>query len=238
MEDEGLVILYEVHSEQAVSETETLLLPTPPTFVKFRVGRETQQSRRCIGLMLAAFKVCFCSLGLWGHQAWNNIPRVLLGIICFYHIFFMPYCGALPCSKSSYHNLTESEKRRCHSLKIEYIAVVTLAMASILSCLVFIGCCVARKCKKLVLLAQPSQSRDINECDIFILFLAFLTTNVLLTVSVILFYQIDTSTLSLPDYLFCNILIPTGNVTFFFLQWVSVNICHIFAACCFALGKL
>ena len=229
MEDEGLVILYEIHSEPAVSETETLLLPTPPTF-------ETVQK------MYWVYAGCFQSLLLFawfmGTSSVEQYPSCFTWHHFFYHIFFMPYCGALPCSKSSYHNLTESEKRRCHSLKIEYIAIVTLAMASILSCLVFIGCCVARKCKKLVLLAQPSQSRDINECDIFILFLAFLTTNVLLTVSVILFYQIDTSTLSLPDYLFCNILIPTGNVTFFFLQWVSVNICHIFAACCFALGKL
>ena len=238
MADEGLE--YEIppsHSEPANSETEPLLSPTQSTFEKFRDGRETHQPSRWIRLTLAAFEVCFCLLGLWGHRAWNNIPRVLLVIVCVYYLISVTVCWPLqPCSNN--RNLTEPDKRKCHINEMLLMGDVTLAMASILSCLSFIFCCAATKCKELVLFS-PSEPRDIDKADIFILFLAFLITNVLLAVSFVFSYLIDFSASPpLPDNLFCNKGSSTIHVTFFFLQWVSLNICHIFAACCFALGKL
>ena len=33
----------------------------------FRHGRDVQHTNRCAASMLIVFKICFCSLGLWGH---------------------------------------------------------------------------------------------------------------------------------------------------------------------------
>ena len=214
-----------------------LLRLAPPTSERFRDEQETHQSSRWIRFTLTAFKVYFCLLGLWGHRAWSNIPRVLLVIVCVYYLISVAVCWPLqPCSNN--RNLTEPDKRKCHINEMLLMGDVTLAMASILSCLCFICCCEATKCKKLFLFS-PSQSMDIDKADIFIFFLAILFTNVLLAVSFVFSCLIDLSAPPpLPDNLFCNKGSSTIHVTFFFLQWVSLNICHIFAARCFALGKL
>ena len=54
----------------------------------FRQGREAQHTNRCIASMLNVFKICFCSLGLWGHQLWNYIPRVLFTLVCIFQTIY------------------------------------------------------------------------------------------------------------------------------------------------------
>ena len=56
--------------------------------IDFRSGRETLQRSKCDTLVLAIFKICFCSLGLWGHQLGNYIPRVLVGAIVLYQAVY------------------------------------------------------------------------------------------------------------------------------------------------------
>ena len=69
--------------------------------IDFRSGRETLQRSKCDTLVPAIFKICFCSLGLWGHQLWNYIPRVLVGAIVVYQAVYDYYvvlgCPSFDC---------------------------------------------------------------------------------------------------------------------------------------------
>ena len=69
--------------------------------IDFRSGRETLQRSKCDTLVPAIFKICFCSLGLWGHQLWNYIPRVLVGAIVLYQAVYDFYvvlgCPSFDC---------------------------------------------------------------------------------------------------------------------------------------------
>ena len=72
------------------NETEPLLRPeSSATYLHFRPGREPQQANRFTAFVLSVFKVTFCSLGLWGHQTWNYIPRVLFSAICIFPTVFL-----------------------------------------------------------------------------------------------------------------------------------------------------
>ena len=62
-----------------------------PTYLSFRLGREERETDKCNGIVLAVFKVWFCSLGLSGHQAWNYVPRVLVCVICVYQAVYYLY---------------------------------------------------------------------------------------------------------------------------------------------------
>ena len=64
----------EVHNERE-------RLVQPQTYLHFRQRRAPRQASRCT-VILTLFKIIFCSLGLWGHRAWNYIPRVLFITIC------------------------------------------------------------------------------------------------------------------------------------------------------------
>ena len=63
--------------DETPNERERLVQPEPPIFMRFRQGREQLAANRCTCLILTVFKIIFCSLGLWGHRAWNYIPRFL-----------------------------------------------------------------------------------------------------------------------------------------------------------------
>ena len=77
------------------------LLPDNRQQIDFRSGRETLQRSKCDTLVLAIFKICFCSLGLWGQQLWNYIPRVLVGAIVLYQAVYDFYvvlgCPSFDC---------------------------------------------------------------------------------------------------------------------------------------------
>ena len=86
-----------------------------PTYLRFRQDRQPQNAGGwyvCPGRILRAFKVVFCSFGLWGHQKLNYIPRFLFVMICItqagYQIsldFSYPY---FDCNyyKKTHHNKT------------------------------------------------------------------------------------------------------------------------------------
>ena len=71
-----------------------------------------------------------------------------------------------------------------HAYQVAYISNAILAMASILSCLAFIGCCMVGKRQKSALMC-PSEFmiKEIAQVNLFRLFLAFLIMIVLLTTS-------------------------------------------------------
>ena len=82
VEEEGEDEEFYDASDEVHNENERLVQPRPPTYLRFRQGREPQLARRYTGLILTVFKIIFCSLGLWGHRAWNYIPRVLFVTFC------------------------------------------------------------------------------------------------------------------------------------------------------------
>ena len=293
MEQEGLGREIEIYNEPADRETEPLLPPTPPAapYEKFRVGREPQQLKRWIMPALFALKISFWSLGMRGYRVWKYISYTLLVIVCAYYIFFKAYCDPLQSCP-----LRKMEERTLyHAYQVAFISNAILAMASILSCLAFISCCMVGKCKTSALMC-PSEAmiKEIDQANLFMLFLAFLTMIVLKTTSMIFASFIDpisvrsvinwtdwtdiseadavsgnptphfhadfvkpvrehvsptelvshNSTCKLvrlsprSDVPFCKALGDSEDVTQFFLHFISLNICHIFAAVCMVLGKL
>ena len=292
MEQEGLGREIEIYNEPADRETEPLLPPTPPAapYEKFRVGREPQQLKRWIMPALFALKISFWSLGMRGYRVWKYITYTLLVMVCAYYMFFKLYCDPLQSCP-----LRKMEDRTpYHAYRVAYISNLILAMASILSCLAFIGCCMGAGKRQTSALMCPSEflTKEVDQVNLFRLFLAFLIMIVLLTTSliftsltektsVIYWTNISEATVSgmapsnnhykgpsahsasfgarmttepvshKKTNLTCKIrLSPGPNVprlceaiasadsSQFLLHFISLNICHIFAAVCMVLGKL
>ena len=150
--------------DEALEEEEPLL--RPPTYLNFRLGRETQRSRRRTRFVLPAFKVCFCSLGLWGQKAWNYIPRVFFSTVCIYQAVF--------------EFDTEKKFQRFFELS---------STAAVLSYLVFIGCFIVAK-RKDSALVSPSQTmmKDIHTTELFLLFFAFVFIYVMPSLAAFIYY--------------------------------------------------
>lgn len=168
--EEGLNGRDEVHTE-----TEPLLHQVQrPQFryLNFRVGREPLRVSKSTKFVRLVLKFCFCSLGLWGHQAWNYILRVLFSAICVYQAFFETHlivgCPLFDCD---FNTTEQTHKDDLQTGKTFYLL---LSVAAIISYLSFIGCLVAAK-RKDSALASPSQSMmDIDSVDVYLLFVAFL----------------------------------------------------------------
>ena len=153
MEEESLVRRDQIQSEPISIGTEALHHPYSPTYLKFRIGREAQRCSKCIRFVLAVLKVCFCSLGLWGHQFWNYIPRVLICTAGIYLVFFVSYFDVSPhkCYNIKYSNSTDAKKQEpSHGYIIGVIDITIFTVASTFSFLVFIGCFMAAKRKESV----------------------------------------------------------------------------------------
>ena len=284
MEQEGLGREIEIYNEPADRETEPLLPPTPPAapYEKFRVGRESQQLKRWIMPALFALKISFWSLGMRGYRVWKYIIYTLLFLVCAYYIFFKAYCD--PLQSCPLRKMDQEARPLYHAYQVAYISNAILAMASILSWLAFIGCCIVGKRKTWALMC-PSEFMvgEIDQVNLFMLFLAFLIMIVLLTTSMIFtsltektsdINWISEATVSrkadkyihamslgrglskhvphnFKKNLTCKIRLSPGpevprlceaisseDYTQFFLHFISLNICHIFAAVCMVLGKL
>ena len=148
MEKKGLVGREEVidnePNDREIREMKPLLVPTQPIYVKFRQGRETLAPVKSSELALDVFKVCFSSVGLWNHQAWNFMPRVLLATVCLYQVSYSLYFDVLEKCRLNYRNETEKEKIALeHSTYTEHIAEALLNLASVSSFLVF-TCCISQ----------------------------------------------------------------------------------------------
>ena len=246
MEEENLATGDGIHNESAGSELEPLLARQQPAYLNFRSGREQKDTDKCTRFVLTVFKFCFCSLGLWGHQAWNYIPRVLLGAVCIFQVFYVLCVDAFKkCSNSNYSNFPDANKQLPALFGHDISGTIDgsiFSLASVFSYLVFIGCFMAAK-RKDSALVSPSQAlmRDIARKDISLLFFAFALLILFLLSSMSLFDLIlidKPADIGLADGLFCKRFLSTGAVTQLLLLWVSLNTCHIFAVSCLALGKL
>ena len=219
-------------------EQQPLLPRQETTSDNFRDDREQQESDKFSRIMLGIFKFCFCSLGLWSHQAWNYIPRVIVGIICIYQAVYDFYvvlgsrgfdCGFLQNSTDK----NSSHQKGDRQLSNAVYTIVSLA--AVISYLLFIGCFVVAK-RKDSALVPPSETmmRDLDRKDVWWLSFAFFLITALYLCSVAVFYAIVWSQ---PRGSYFDEL-TTGVGSQFFAQWTAITICHVFAVSSFTLGEL
>lgn len=198
------------------NETEPFLRPeSSATYLHFRPGREPQQANRFTAFVLSVFKVTFCSLGLWGHQTWNYIPRVLFSAICIFPTVFWIF------------NFNRISRRDVTTPDICF--TLSVSLAGLLSYIVFTDCFIAAG-RKDSALVSPSETMmlDIQRTDILLLFLAFVFIIISFLSSWVLSLKVEPT--SVP-----------GEAAFtvqYLAHWASVTTCHVFAVSSFTLSKL
>ena len=204
-------------------EEEPLL---PSTYLHFRVGRERKHASIYARFVWAVFKFCFCSIGLWGHQAWNYIPRVLFSVLCVCQVLFMFHFIMSGCQDFLCSSNTIAPKT--NDLGTEDIFYGLLSVAAVISYLTFIVSFMATKRKNSALVC-PSQSMvDVHRVtEMYLLFVAFLFIYTMSGWTVLLYTMED------------NITSATrvGAICMCLAHWASVNACNIFAVSSFALGE-
>jgi len=223
----------------ANDEEQHLIPPPPPTYVYFRLGREQHDVDKRKGFVLNIFKVTFCLLGLWSHQAWNFIPRVLVTAICVYQVVYDFYvvlgCHGFDCS--FLQNSTDSKKPSHHKddRHIANTVYTIVSLAAVVSYVLFIGCFIVARRKDSALVA-PSESlqEDLETPNVWCLYFAFVIITVLYLTSVAMFYAIIWSQ---PRNSYFDIL-ATGVGMQLLAQWTAITTCHVFAVSSFTLGEL
>lgn len=216
MEDQRLDELSETQNE-----TEPLLRPeSSATYLHFRPGREPQQANRFTAFVLSVFKVTFCSLGLWGHQTWNYIPRVLFSAICIFPTVFWIF-NFNRISRQDITTPDTSTEIICFTLLVP--------LAGLLSYIVFTDCFIAAG-RKDSALVSPSETMmlDIQRTDIFLLFLAFVFIIISFLSTWVLSLKIQPT--DVPD--------EAAFTVQYLAHWTSVTTCLVFAVSSFTLGKL
>ena len=227
-----------INNEPNDREMKPLLVPTQPVYVKFRQGRETLAPVKSNELALNVFKVCFSSVGLWNHQAWNFIPRILLATVCLYQVCYSLYFDVLDKCRLNYRNETEKEKMAMeHSTYTEHIAEALLNLASVSSFLVFTCCFMVAKRKRSACVLPSLSAIENNDRKITLtLFAFFIFTTLLLASAIGLLYNTSIE-IKLVEGSFCRHILVAAIAVQFLLHWVALNICHIFAFSSLALGE-
>ena len=218
------------------------LIPPPPEpiYVHFRLGREQHDVDKCNAFVLNIFKVSFCSLGLWSHQAWNFIPRVLVIAICGYQAVYDFYvvlgCHGFDCS--FLQNSTSSKKPSHHKddRQLANAVYTIVSVGAVVSYVLFIGCFLVARRKDSALVA-PSESlkKDLESSNVWCMYFAFVIITVLYLTSVVMFYAIIWN--SQPRNSYFDIL-ATGVGMQLLAQWTAITSCHVFAISSFTLGEL
>lgn len=237
MEEENIAGRDQVASESIDVDMEESLYPQPPMYFNFRLGRDAQQTTKCIKFALSALNLSFCFLGLWGHQKWKYIPRLLICALAIYKVFFWSYIDVFQKCGSFNYSSEAMELALRHGNVIGNIDLTIFAMGSIFSYLVFVGCFMAAK-RKVSALVTPSQliSKDIEKRGAFVLFLGLLISTLLLLCSAVLYFKLLHDNVIIEET-YCKTLVATGEAAKFLLHWVSIVTCHIFAVSSLALGR-
>lgn len=226
--------------EQVQEEEREPILPTQPTYMRFRPGRQRQDVDKCYGFVLNIFRITFCSLGLWSYRTWNCIPRVLVSLICIYQAVYDFYvvlgCHGFDCS--FLQNSTDSKKPSNHKddRHVANAVYTIVSLAAVISYLLFIRCFIIAKRKDSALVA-PSDSLkdDLNRADGWWLCFIFIVITALYLSSVTVFYAIIWNSQPRDSYF---TILATGVGAQFLAQWTAITTCHVFAVSAFTIGKL
>ena len=228
-------VVDEGERDEGPNEREPLLQPT--LYLRFRQGRQPQNAGGwsvCSGLILLVFKVVFCSLGLWGHQKWNCIPRFLFFMICLtqvgLQISFDYSCPFFDCKyyNKTHHNMTSE------SLHTREMCFTIFCLAALLSYSFFLICLIASTSQDSAMMSpSKSMAEVIDRKEITLLFFVFIIimASFLSGLGVLLFiieFKGD------HEYVKYICLMAT---TIVLTHWTSFNTCHVFAISSFSLGK-
>ena len=161
-----------VREDGGPNEREPLLNIQPP-HSRFRQGRQSQNAGRwtvCSGLILPVFKAFFCSLGLWGNQTWNYIPRVLFFMTCMTQAVFQisADCGCpyFDC------NYTYTSKE---FLPTREMCFTIFSLAAYLSYSIFLVCLIVSSNRDSSMMSPCKTMADVvDRKEITLLFVAFI----------------------------------------------------------------
>lgn len=194
------------------NETDPLVSP-----IRQNVGGCSEGS----GLRFPFFKVVFSSLGLWGHQKWNYIPRALFFIFSItqavYQISVDCGCPLFDCNNNTYATPMSL-------LPTRHICFTIFSIAACLSYSVFIVCLIAYSSENSVRMSPSESMLDVDDRkEISWLFFAFTIVMALFLSGVVLLFRNDIR------YVIAATVVLT--------HWASFNTCHVFAMSCLSLGK-
>lgn len=206
-------------------------------YLRFRQGRQPQNAGgwSCSGLILAVFKVVFCSLGLWGHQKWNYIPRVLFVMICItqagYQISADCGCQYFDCShyNKTHHNKTEEflqTRRMCFTI---------FSLAAFLSYLIFLVCLIASRSEVSSMMSPCESVADVvDRKEITLLFFIFIIIMASFLSGMVLLFSVQFKSNNIQDNLKSAYFMAAAVVL---THWASLNTCHVFAISSLSLSK-
>ena len=228
-------------NERHNDEREPLVQPNQPTYLRFRQGRQPQIAHGgwsvCTGLILRVFKVAFCSLGLWGHQKWNYIPRSLFVMIritqASYQIAFDCRCPFFDCNNynKTHHNKTHHDKTN-DFLHTREMCFTIFSLAALLSYSIFLICFKIASTSQDSAMMSPSKSlmEDvIDRKEITLLFFAFIIIMASFLSGIVLLYISVFEGNDIQVYVIATTVVLT--------HWASFNTCHVFAISSFSLGR-
>ena len=219
--------------DEGPNEREPLL---QPTYLLFRQGRQPQNAGGwsvCSGLILLVFKVVFCSLGLWGHQKWNCIPRFLFFMICLtqvgYQISFDCSCPYFDCNYYKTHNKTNEP------LHTSEMCFTIFCLAALLSYSIFLICLIASTSQDSAMMSpSKSMAEVIDRQEITLLFFVFIITVASFLSGIVLILVTDFKGNIDHEYVK---YIYISAITIVLTHWASFNTCNVFAISSFSLGK-
>ena len=222
-------------------EMQQLLPRNLPTYLNFRHGREPLRTSRCSVFVLAVFKVWFCSLGLWGHQAWNFIPRVLFLIVCIFQTIYRLFidCGCVDIDCHSVQN-SSGTKTQVHKndVSVRYAVFTIVSIAATLSYIVFTcSFIVAKRMDSALVNPSETATEDLNGTAIILLFFVFVFMFTLLLGSGASFYNLPSSN-DLRDPTGFSVPEVAGSAAQLLVHWASINTCQVFSVSAVAIGKL
>ena len=207
----------------------------------FRHGRDVQHTNRCAASMLIVFKICFCSLGLWGHQLWNYIPRVLFTLVCIFQTIYrlFIYFGCLDFDCHFMQNSTSEAKstqvhKDDHSTSNAVFSIASFA-ADLSYVVLVCSFLVAKRMDSALVAPSETLTKDLNNTDVTLLFFTFTFINTSLLSLAVSFYLLPSSNeMRNPSFSLAEIAGTAGQVL---VHWTSINTCHVFAVSAAAIGK-
>ena len=217
-------------------EAEPLIPPRQPTYLNFR-HRVPQVLSRWTRFLLAVFKVSFCSLGLWGNQCWNYVPRVIFMTVCIYQVVYRMYVD-FRCLNFDCHdieNLTDNKVIHKDDFATGNAVFTIFSLATVISYFCFIGCFIVAK-RKDSALVPPAESlmEYVNEIDVNLLFTAFVGIILTFMGMGASYYKLTTTQIKDQPFTAAGV---TGTVAQLLSHWASINTCHVFAFSSSTIGK-
>ena len=175
----------------------------------------------CSGLHFPFFKVAFSSLGLWGHQKWNYIPRALFFIFGITQaVYQISADRGCPLSDSNNNTTLLFTRQICFTI---------FSLAACLSYIVFIACLIAYSSENSVMMSPSKSMLSIDDRkEISWLFFAFIFVMALFLSGMVLFFSTQPERNDIRDVIAATVVLT---------HWASFNTCHVFAMSSLSLGK-